>query len=898
MIYHVSKPGLRLSALLSFFIFCAFTASAAKCRILLENENEVWQRAFLTYSIYNADGSRDLDRETTVEMTHVGGPFWIHELDVPANPCQLFFSDGQGRVTHKFNGLWDLQWPENICFKDTQTSNLNYDSKAVIFFDVIDRNGWFEAGFDNILTDIYYADDGTLFHAWSHKSFEAKPRVYLFGERQGETSAGFNGRIYHFAMVNESAKSPCIWLRRADSPSNAIVAPLFDGAVLTPEGDDCTKSVYASYSELYESAGRRYVIIPYDMDGFAIPYADGEFAFEWSAPKERISQLAFTLTPGENSFIAGAIAATDASNIEAFDGRHRFTSSPADAWCAVESNAGRDPSIEYDNTGSRDIPARVSLRFDNSAFATGKMNFSAPPVNPFIATMRQILDEDRTDFALRLSLRWNPEADFTLSDGRNARGAIAAIALTSPDGNVIDALARSGGFRTGKTTTTNTVIIDSPDVLRSIKDEGFADIVFSDLPPYPTYNVSIAAIPADDLSTADLALMNFGYRENTSASPTSPQTIIAAPTITFASHRIQPIDVPLTLAKKLTAAEDMPQGHGATYYTAASRIHTTCRLQGLASVPEGWSAAYRLIAADGSVIAETTATDIELHSLSPDANDDLHAIAVYTNGAREITSDAGWRPASITDDIFPEFTSEGCDTWLMQKAAAVHSIDCGSVYDLAFECRHRITRDEMPSYIGFNIIAENAGAHNGHIAPSQTNAPRLMSQHERHENPLTGTSVSGNAGYTAIADDAEWAPANDWAGALARNGRAAFYIHHFHCQKPITQNRAGSDEAEIRAAFDLHTPVIISPRPALSSDAPATIAENERIHVRTSKAADTESHSTTIRIPLDDLDNVATGIAAPTVPASRRQAYNIQGIPVDATSARGIYITDGRKIYK
>ncbi len=124
MIYHVSKPGLRLSALLSFFIFCAFTASTAKCRILIENENEVWQRAFLTYSIYNADGSRDLDRETTVEMTHVGGPFWIHELDVPANPCQLFFSDGQGRVTHKFNGLWDLQWPENICFKDTQTCAL------------------------------------------------------------------------------------------------------------------------------------------------------------------------------------------------------------------------------------------------------------------------------------------------------------------------------------------------------------------------------------------------------------------------------------------------------------------------------------------------------------------------------------------------------------------------------------------------------------------------------------------------------------------------------------------------------------------------------------------------------------------------------------------------------
>ena len=114
------------------------------------------------------------------------------------------------------------------------------------------------------------------------------------------------------------------------------------------------------------------------------------------------------------------------------------------------------------------------------------------------------------------------------------------------------------------------------------------------------------------MAVLNLALMNFGYRENTSASPTSPQTIIAAPTITFASHRIQPIDVPLPLAKKLTAAEDMPQGHGATYYTAASRIHTTCRLQGLASVPEGWSAAYRLIAADGSVIAETTATDIDL----------------------------------------------------------------------------------------------------------------------------------------------------------------------------------------------------------------------------------------------------------------------------------------------
>lgn len=898
MIYHVSKSDFRISAVLSFLFFCVLTADAGKCRILLENENEIWNRAFLTYRVFNADGTGYEESETTVEMAHVGGPFWMYEVDEPTNPQQLYFSDGQGRVTQKFNGLWDIQWPENICFKDAQTSIIHYDYKSVILFDVVDRNGWLDSGLSNVLTDIYYAEDGTLFHAWSHKNFEANPHIYLFGASQGETVPGIQGRVYHFALVNAGVKSPCIWMRRADSPSNAIVAPVFNGATVTQSSDDCPRSVYASYAELFEDSGNRNSIIQYDMDGFAIPYKDGEFTFEWTAPKERISQLAFTLTPGANSFVAGAIAATDASKIEAFNGYHRFTTSPADAWCAFESNAGRDPSIEYANKGNYDIAARVSLRFDNADYSTGKMNFSAPPVNPLIATMRQIQDEGRNDIALRLSIRWNPEADFTLSDGRKARGAIAGIAVSSLDCEIAEALARSGGFSVQKAASEASFIIDTPDVLRSIDEQGYADIVFAGLPPYRSYGVALAAVPADDVSATDRALMNFGYREAASTSSTSPQIVISAPSISFSGHRIETVDIPLAQAKALSAEADMPQGPGATYYTVASRIHTTCRLEGLLAVPDGWKATYRLIAKDGSIIAETTSPEVELHGLSTDASDDLRAVTVYTSEGHESESESGWRPTMLPDGIFPEFTAEECDTWILQKAAAIHSLDCGAVYDLAFECRHHITRDDMPSYIGFRITAENAEAHNGHIAPSQTNDARLMPQTEHQYNPNTGISVSGNAGYTPLAPGAEWTTANDWARALARNGRSAFYIHHFHCEKPLTTNRAGADEAQINAAFDLHTPLVVRSRPALSSATSAPFGENDRLYVHTVKASEREAQNTHLRISLTDIDNIATGMNAPTAAPESGTIYTIQGIPAEKEPDHGIYIRNGRKLYK
>lgn len=885
--FKIFKAAVLRAVLFVSVVMSGVQYAGAGCfRILFENKGEVWDRAFMTYWIYNEDGTAPEDRTDTVELEHVGGPFWFCELQAPSGPHQLFFSDGNGRQSHIFNGFDSRVWNNDICFNDVSTSNLHYDSKQLVFFEFIDRNGWMRDGADGLLTDVFYAEDGTLFDVWARKELEAEPDVYLLDGGAGRSVSGCEGPVYRFALVNGTEKTPCVWLRRADMPSNAIVSPVHDGAVLSQYGDDCAFSVYASCQRKPNPDGSP---VTYDMDGMAVPFRDGAYSLEWRLPANMVSQIAFTLTPGNDSFVAGALrpVADEAGGIGKHTAAgvdyHIITTGPDDAQCRFVSNAAMDPTVEYSNTSGADLRAEVSVRFDAGSRDGGVMAFSALPVCPLEVTPAQMSEDGLPSFGLTLGLRWTGSGAQRLKDGRTALEALKALRLSAADSRVTAELSRAAGIAAD---ASGSLVIDSPEFMTQLSRTGSATISFPLVRPDLDYCVTVWPVPADDVPADEWRAFGFGIPELHTAASRGLRMEPRLPSLTPAGIRCENVEVPEDVAAATEFPCAVPYGAAKPTAGRAARLNALCSLSGLLPVPEGWTAFYRIIAADGSIIAETVEPEISISGLSPDDRHDLSAVAVYSSADGEMLSGRVWRPSEILTDGLPIFNSLRSEKHIILKAQDTYPSDIGNVYDAAFEFSHDIeNRNDIPLCLSVDITAGNAAAHSGHIAAGRSGQPRLMAQTEHYRDRDGATWIEGNGGVSP--------QAKDWPYSIASNGRTAFYIHHFHCDKPGQAGRAASPAGSttVTATCRLLMPVLVSGRPVVGSGAGNTAENSGRLTFVTLPLDGEEAPSATLEVSLDGLDKIATGNPGVTVSEQDDpNVYDLSGRRLQSIPDRGFFI--------
>lgn len=868
----------EFSTFLLLLFFAVPNAGAVKCPVLFENDTDHWDKVYMTYTLYNDNYSDSDWVEHTVEMECLGGEYWFASVEHPTSINQLRFSDGQNRVTQGFNNSsWIYGWPEDICFVASQTSTLRYPTRKIIYFDVVDRHGWFSTGDDKVLADIFFIEDAPLLNAWVDGKFETSPALYALGS--GRAVDGFDGPLYSFVYINSTDKTPCIWLRQKDEPSNAIVSEISNGCILEEPATACNRSVYTTIRK----GGNPTNMDAFNMDGIAMPFDGREYAMEWTIPSGWIVQIAMTLTPGNDTFTSNAIKPTDlssAKNIAENNGYSRFTALPNDASCQFAIASG-DPTIEYDNSKGYEETVKVHITFDDDSHGT--LNFTSRPICPLTANLSQKYTAEQPQFGMTLELRWNPDVCTPLSDGRLPQAALSGIEISSPDEKVISELQRCGLSATRDGNSNNIIITDS-ELLNSIAEFGYAAISLERVNPLLNYQIQVTPLPASDVDSGEWNALGLGSGETSNQSASALSLKIPVPDIRVKSREFEIVELAEEDAKLMSSSLPKPEGPAESAYSAATRIHSVCALSGLSQAPDGFSAVYRLLGNDNELIAETSDSEILLAGLSEDDPSDLRLLAVYSDGSQEITSEAAWRTIDSTDAWLPTLDVEIGGTHAVTRSDSAGAEDTRIVYNLAYECRHHIDNPEqLPVYLGLTVERDNAEAHREHISSEADLRPILLPEGTMYRNDR-GETVEGNTGIGS-------APGGDWASRLTHNERTALYLRHIHCEAPTESTKA--EETTVRTHFNLYVPVLTPTRPYLVGAPAARSAMEENLDVI---IPDTRGTHTAIHtIPLTDLDKIATGLPATTATTpTTNKIYNLLGTELPSEPKSGLYIKNNK----
>ncbi|MDE6277941.1 MAG: hypothetical protein K2M06_07535 [Muribaculaceae bacterium] len=702
------------------------------------------------------------------------------------------------------------------------------------------------------------------------------------------------------ALMCEPDKTPWLWLYDGDCPSNAIVAPIHDGALLSHQGELCSKSVYASY---------RSENIPYDLSGFPVPYSNGEYSVEWILPSQTNTDLfamvAFTTTPGNNFMAGGLRPTTDLSaarnivlNTDNGNNHHRFTSAPTDAYCRFVGNANSDPTLEYRyrTTVSEPLRVRASISYDNEGNGDGWMRFTALPVAAVRCSLRQNSTDAHPTTAAILDLSLTSEARNLAFEGKSVADYFGAIRLSSPDPRVEAELARA---LASKTRSTGAPLITDPEILESLRTTGMASISLPPLRPDLSYQIYCEAVPSDEIPEDGWRNFNFGISEETAADAQSIFKIeLPAPTLTATGERFETIILSEEEARSLTTETNRPHGPVEALFTKATRVHNEFSLGGMAEMPEGWTATYRLLSEDGGTIAETTEASTSITGLRPDTPRQLKVQAIYMSPeGNETSSESTWAPSDVFPAGMPSISvSEGQS--IVQRSTVSSLPEFGKVYDLVFECNHEAVNPHgIPFYVSIDIQADNASAHSTHLPDGNSQAIRLMSADETYYGNEPGLIIKGNEGLKDISSP-------EWSEILAKNGRTALYIEHFHCdnQKASVMRRvsaADAEEANVTTKFSVHVPLIMPSHPQTSAKAAErAVDEADNLIVlnnpNPSGSADTATHT----IRLTNIDQIATGTTTVEVNTTitANTIHDLHGRLLPSEPTEGFYIKNGHII--